>query len=76
MYRKRPVLNATEEPLTEQERDLINLIKVQSLSEPARMETSTTFSSSSSSAAAAAAAIAAARPGGAATALQVAAPVV
>ncbi|KAG0306649.1 hypothetical protein BGZ97_000665 [Linnemannia gamsii] len=73
---KRPVLNATEEPLTEQERDLINLIKVQSLSEPARMETSTTFSSSSSSAAAAAAAIAAARPGGAATALQVAAPVV
>ncbi|KAG0284834.1 hypothetical protein BGZ96_010829 [Linnemannia gamsii] len=73
---KRPVLNTKEEPLTEQERDLINLIKIQSLAEPARIETST-ISSSSSSAAAAAAAVAAARPGGtgAATALRVAAPV-
>ncbi|KAF8947995.1 putative actin patch assembly and actin polymerization protein [Haplosporangium gracile] len=79
---KRPVLNAKEEPMSEQERDLIHLIKIQSLAEPARMEISTGTSSSSSSsaaaAAAAAAAIAAARPGGAGapTALQVAAPVI
>ncbi|KAF9298394.1 hypothetical protein BGZ88_006873 [Linnemannia elongata] len=82
---KRPVLNAKEEPLTAQERDLIHLIKIQSLSEPTRIETSTGTSSSSSSsaaaAAAAAAAIAAARPGAtsaanAPTALQVATPVV
>ncbi|KAF9152596.1 TOM1-like protein 2 [Linnemannia schmuckeri] len=85
---KRPVLNAKEEPMSEQERDLIHLIKIQSLAEPARMEISTGTSSSSSSSAAAAtaaaAAIAAARPGGAGAgsgagapnAPQVAAPVV
>ncbi|KAG9063102.1 hypothetical protein KI688_004702 [Linnemannia hyalina] len=77
---KRPVLNPKEEPLTEQERDLIHLIKIQSLSEPERIETSngTSSSSSSTAAAAAVAAIAAARPGAASapTALQVATPVV
>ncbi|KAF9548050.1 putative actin patch assembly and actin polymerization protein [Mortierella hygrophila] len=80
---KRPVLNSKEDPLTEQERDLIHLIKIQSLSEPERIETSngTSSSSSSTAAAAAAAAIAAARPGAAGaasapTTLQVATPVV
>ncbi|KAF9133789.1 putative actin patch assembly and actin polymerization protein [Mortierella sp. GBA39] len=80
---KRPVLNAKEEPLTEQERDLIHLIKIQSLSEPERIESSngTSSSSSSTAAAAAAAAIAAARSSAAGaasapTALQVATPVV
>ncbi|KAG0277649.1 hypothetical protein BGZ95_005575 [Linnemannia exigua] len=60
---KRPVLNTREEPMTEQERNMIQLAKAQSLVTPARMETSATSSSSSSSAAAAAAAaIASARP--------------
>ncbi|KAF9909378.1 hypothetical protein EC991_008763 [Linnemannia zychae] len=68
---KRPVLNAREEPMTEQERNLIQIAKAQSLATPARMEPSvnSTFSSSSSSAAAAAAAaaISSARPGAAST---------
>ncbi|KAG0364903.1 hypothetical protein BGX24_004407 [Mortierella sp. AD032] len=75
---KRPVLNSREAPVTEQERDLIQLVKAQSLATPARMETSAISSSSSSSAAAAAAAaaaIASARPV-APSALQVTTPVV
>ncbi|KAG0218481.1 hypothetical protein BGX33_007263 [Mortierella sp. NVP41] len=64
---KRPVLNEKEEPMSEQEWDLIQLIKAQSLAGPERLEV--TASSSSSSSAPTTQPVASA-------ALQVAAPVV